>query len=540
MKKVLISFVFGFIALLSSASNLGISNVSLTGQNPVQDYIMVQFDVSWEHSWRLSYGPSHWDAVWIFVKFRALTDEWRHAVLNPASGNHLVPGNCDIEVPGSGTGVFLYRNAAGTVPVNFTVIQWRWDYAFNGWPDDADIEISVMGIEMVYIPQNAFYAGDNNTSFASLIQGSSDNDPWHIVSEASLQVSNIASNGYYYQSTGKGGEFPTGSSFQINEFYPKGFKAFYIMKYEISQEQYRDFLNCLDRNQQQQRVAANISGTTPGNIYVMSNYYLVLNRSYICCSSTLPATGRITFYCDADGDQVYDEPGDGQNVAMNYLTWMDLAAYADWSGLRPMTELEYEKACRGTRPAVSGEYVWGNTALHSTPYSILFSSQAQEIITNIGLNTGNALYAGTLGPGVLRTGIFSYSASNSRQETGATYYGLAEMAGNVSEFVVNCGTPAGLTFSGLHGNGILNDAGDADVDYWPGINGNNDQGSPSAAYGGSVGVTQNAGAGFRGGSLNTTAHKLRISDRSDSCYASFAPVRTSSYGGRLVLDAPGN
>jgi hypothetical protein len=41
-----------------------------------------------------------------------------------------------------------------------------------------------------------------------------------------------------------------------------------------------------------------------------------------------------------------------------------MAAFADWSGLRPMSELEYEKACRGyNTPAVPNEYAWGNAKL---------------------------------------------------------------------------------------------------------------------------------------------------------------------------------
>jgi hypothetical protein len=39
------------------------------------------------------------------------------------------------------------------------------------------VEIRVFGIEMVYIPQGSFFAGDNATSTASFKQGSSDKDP---------------------------------------------------------------------------------------------------------------------------------------------------------------------------------------------------------------------------------------------------------------------------------------------------------------------------------------------------------------------------
>jgi hypothetical protein len=31
--------------------------------------IMVNFNLSWDNSWRSSVGPSNWDAAWVFVKF---------------------------------------------------------------------------------------------------------------------------------------------------------------------------------------------------------------------------------------------------------------------------------------------------------------------------------------------------------------------------------------------------------------------------------------------------------------------------------------
>ena len=52
------------------------------------------------------------------------------------------------------------------------------------------------------------------------------------------------------------------------------------------------------------------------------------------------------------------------HIPMGYMNWQDLASYLDWSGLRPMSEFEYEKACRGTLTAVPFEYPWGSTILN--------------------------------------------------------------------------------------------------------------------------------------------------------------------------------
>ena len=39
-------------------------------------------------------------------------------------------------------------------------------------------------------------------------------------------------------------------------------------------------------------------------------------------------------------------------------------AFADWAGLRSMTELEYEKACRGPLEPVAGEYAFGTNEIY--------------------------------------------------------------------------------------------------------------------------------------------------------------------------------
>jgi hypothetical protein len=56
-------------------------------------------------------------------------------------------------------------------------------------------EVRVFGVEMVYVPQGAFYAGDDGTSTALLKQGYGDDDPWYISSEAALSVTNSVGNG---------------------------------------------------------------------------------------------------------------------------------------------------------------------------------------------------------------------------------------------------------------------------------------------------------------------------------------------------------
>jgi hypothetical protein len=112
-----------------------------------------------------------------------------------------------------------------------------------------------------------------------------------------------------------------------------------------------------------------------------------------------------------------------------------------------------------------------------------------------------------------------------------------EMTGNLWEMIVHSANNAGLTFTGRHGNGELNASGDADVDYWPGIGGNNNPSVPSSAYTG-TGVTGSGGTGLRGGCFFSLVQDLRVSARA---YAAAYPMPGSHNvldGFRAVRTAP--
>lgn len=537
---VAIIATFWFVNL-GMGSGLSITNAALMGQNPAEHYIMIQFDVAWENSWRLDFGPSNWDAAWVFIKYKSMGSNWKHVQLSADPAHHVAPAGATVNVPADGVGAYIYRAAAGSGANNFTSVQLRWYYNAAGLPDDADIDIKVLGIEMVYIPQAAFYAGDYNSSAYCFKQGSIDNDPWYISSEDPINCTNAVENGYYYQSGGNGGELPSGSTFTIPTAYPKGYNAFYMMKYELSQEQYRDFLNLLTREQQQRRVAEDISGTNVAHVYVLTQSSSQSMYNSIRCDASIPATGPVTFYCEATNDGVYNAINDNQTSGLGSLGYTDLAAYADWAGLRPLTELEFEKASRGTRVPIAGEFVWGNTSIKSDgEYSITSSLSPNSSITNgtIGVATGNANYSLTFTQiyPILRPGIFAYSSPNhTRQETGASYYGVMELSGNVAEIMVSVGRVTGYTFTGLNGNGSLNELGQADVDYWPGLNGNNMQ--PNQVYGGSIGVTTQPGVGTRGGSYASPVGFLKVSGRSDACIGNNTSLRGATFGIRVGRSA---
>lgn len=503
------------------ANNITVSNVSLTGQNTtsginnIANFSYIQFDLNWENSWRTSSGLSNWDAAWVFVKYRKSgTAVWSHATLNTTASNHTAPTGSTIS-QSDGTGIFIYRSTNGTGTFSLTDVELRWQYAADGLSDTNTVEISVQAIEMVYVPQAAFAAGSGGNE----------------ASKFTLTTINTGTATTVPSGTGaKGGEaggYPTGQTAPSNASWPNGYNAFYCMKYETSQKQYVDFLNKLTRAQQNTRTSTSLaSGTTSvTNRYVMCNgsnagslgSITMEYRNGIRCDATIHTSNPITFYCDFDGDGTGNESTDGQNIACSFLGWNDVAAYLDWSGLRPMTELEFEKACRGDQTPVANEYAWGSTSITRST-GISNSGLNNETTSTSGANT---IYdAGTsLSNGPLRTGSFAGS-NTTRAQAGATYYGIMDMSGNVWERTVTIGHADGRSFTGEHGNGAITIAGDANVSNWPGTNAQ--------------------GIAFRGGVWSFGGDFLRVSDRGAGGHngGNVDAVRRYYMSGRGVRTAP--
>lgn len=450
------------------ANNLQITNVTLTGADLVNNYTMVKFDISWDNSWRDIINS---DAVWIFAKYSSdngLT--WHHAWLNTTPGNHTAPaaatlsvGVTNISSTDRGTGVFLYRANSGSGTTNWTNIQLRWEYGAQGIGDYTSVMIKVFGIEMVYVRDGNFWLGDGTTTnIAGQFEAGTSGAPFEVTSEAQLTLGG-GGGGSLGNNNASGmlsaDDFNDATSKILPAAFPKGYGAFYCMKYEITQEQYKDFLNTLTRAQQNNRVYTSITGTSITNRYVMSNSSTMQWRNGIRCDATIPASGPVTFYCDYDGDGIYDESNDGQNIPCNRLSAHDSYAYLDWSGLRPITEFETEKACRGSIYPVIDEYAWGNTTAVSAT-----SINAPGFATETGNAGSNCTVNVGIGP--LRASAFAGSAT-SREQAGASYWGIMELSGNESEICVSVGNASGRAFTGGHGDGELTSSGAADVGQWP-------------------------------------------------------------------------
>jgi formylglycine-generating enzyme required for sulfatase activity len=528
MIKKFTPFLFVFAALTSYASNIQVTNVSLTspdvsaGSNNAANFTMLQFDLTWENSWRISSGPSNWDAAWIFMKYRVGTGPWQHAFLN--NTGHLTgtgtsatitsglqnTGNAFNVSTNPAMGVFVHRSADGSGTFTQSGIQVRWNYGANGVTDLSVVDIKVFAIEMVYVPGGVDFnvGGSGGTSaFTSTTINTS---------SATTAPSGTGSLG------GSAGGYPTGQTGPSSDDWPNGYAAFYCMKYEMSQGQYRDFLNVLTRDQQASRVATTITtGTTSvTNRFVMSNNSNRTSRNVIRCDATISASDPIVFYCDLNSNGNGNESADGEFLACNYLSWPDGAAFADWAGLRPMSELEFEKSCRGPLNAVTGEYAWGSTTIAGSN-SVTNGGTVNEKSSNA---SANACYHSNNPGGPVRVGMYA-GPSTTRALAGATYYGILDMSGNNWDRTVSLAVAAGKSFTkSVHGDGELTSDGFSTIATWPGL---------------VLGkITSGSGGGARGGAWLTSVGDghMNVSSRTFANYNDNGG-RIQDFGFRAVRTA---
>ncbi len=511
-----------FAPQVALANNLNITNVSLKDRTPSSNTVVVNFDLAWENSWKTKINH---DAIWLTVRLYnpsvTPTDkklcEISASGLNPVGSSVGSNSHLEIYVPADKKGAFIRPADYGVnAAVTTANAQLTIDYSTCGFTKDSDVYVSVYGLEMVLIPQGAFYVGDYNTSTAALDEGSADSDPWYISSASALSVSNVASNGYRYVSAGNAGEDPTGASFTLPADYPKGYKAFYAMKYEITEGQWVEFINSLPSNAA--RTNHDLTdGSHKGTDTVKYRNTVSCSGATLTCSSQRPVR------------------------AASYLTWMDLLAFLDWDALRPMTELEFEKSARGPLLPLEGEFAWGATDIIAAASLSAGNENGQESVVDAGANAnfnnitltgGDTANGSDYAQGPLRSGIFATNSSD-RVTAGAGYYGIMELSGNLRERVVTIGNTDGRLFLGKNGDGVLSTLagyeGNANETDWPGID--------AIA---TRGVTGANGSGLRGGGWDdqSSGDRLRISDRTDAANASTSAFANT--GGRGVRTYDGN
>ena len=496
MKRMLILFICLSVYHKGKANDIAIGPITLVNQdisagpNNASNFTFVNFNLSWENSWRTDIAPNNWDAAWVFIKYRIAGGLWQHAHLNDtghvlpiAAAYHeglLHPDSAFNNASNPCLGVFIYRAATGAGTLNLDDVKLRWNYGINGVNDTDLIEIQVFAIEMVYVPQGAFYVGSGGNESGAFYTYPGTTTPFLISNEGVINVG--ATNGYmnYASSLNVGDGLGP-----IPDQFPKGYNSFYAMKYELSQNQYVDFLNTLTYEQQLSRASMDAT-TLIGDevLYTTLAYRNSIVVQTVNFLDSIPAS----FACDYNHNLIFNEPNDGQWLACNYLSWADIASYLDWSALRPMTEFEFEKLARGTISPVANEYAWGNLTI-SSGTTFLNTATALESFSNVG---ANVVYNAGNTQGPVRVGAFA-NDTTTRAESGAGYYGAMELSGNLHERTITIGKPEGRVYNGIHGNGQVDNTGNFDVSNWP--------------------ATDAIGAGFRGGSFSNGTGFLKISAR---------------------------
>jgi len=325
------------------------------------------------------------------------------------------------------------------------------------------------------VPEGSFYVGSGGKLAGSMTEGSwkrgNEVIPFKIAGEAELEVA--PKPGCLYGTAGPGAAHQMGHIGMLPAEFPKGYGAFYCMKYETNQGEYAAFLSQLTEEQAKKR-------------------YPLL---------TIPAKWV------AKGDHTVKKSETGYTAtepewSCNWVSWDDFTAYVDWAGLRPMTELEFEKACRGPLEPVESEYAWGNGTVLDAAW-----------ITDPDATPPVPYPQGICG-------------KDARTKAGSTYWGIAAMSGHLRERTVAVGHKEGWAFTGLCGDGAIAADGLSDVPGWPG------PGEKWPARGSYV----TAGGGFRGGPWYRDVVRLRVSDRFlSSC---MRKARDRSYGFRGVRQAP--
>ncbi len=466
-----------------------------------------------------------WSAVWVFAKYRLPgreRDGYFPATLAPERTAHHVPAHAVLDVgltAGKGVGVFLYRAQVGQGAFDLKDVSLRWLASADGVTNPATADLKVFAVEMVYVPRGAFQVGSGGAESGSFTDGAWRDGPtlpftvdaaWSGPVTAGSQARRLGTEAGQLWGTSEAGLDTIGPVGAISNGYPTGYEPFYCMRYEVTREQFTAFLNSLSR-------AAFVS-TSGGDVAHAGATYTAVGRYAL--SGVWPNFQAAKPY-----------------QACNLLSWWDCAQFAAWAGLRPMTELEYEKASRGARRPATNAYAWGTTGIAQKEYAATGEGGADERVAgNDDPAAGNANYELTMpayfgGPtrgGVsaipgspMRAGIFA-TPQSSRSTAGASYWGILDLSGNVREQVVTVGHAKGRLFAGSHGTGTLEIPED-----WPAI----------------VGDDFAIGTGYRGGFFGDLLAPLQSSDRSRAVFkdreASFSrEARSEANGWRGVRTAP--
>jgi formylglycine-generating enzyme required for sulfatase activity len=417
------------------ATHVSISNATYQDINfgKPNAAIVATLTIQWQNAWR---NDKNHDAVWIFFKIKNEHEvrSERHGVLKRRAFKFIhnySKGSAepDFWMPEDAAGIFVFPKTAHRGDVC-----WRIQVEID-LPKVRDLGpeglkfVQAHAIEMVYVPQGAFHAGDSDTSAQRNTAAFFDfatKGHYKINSEAAIAVGAGNGNLFYHHNNEQA--YKGDAAGPIPAAFPKGFNAFYCMKYELDEGQYTAFLNSI-------------------------SYYYTTNRANFGGRFYQKQRGGI--YLE---DEIYRTSA--PNRPASFLSFEDQAAFADWAALRPMTELEFEKAARGPALPLPNDFPWGAASRDklSRFYNENGDLVLQAPLDEKDLNDANlALF-------------------------GASHYWVMDLNKSLWERCVSVGNENGRNFKGTHGDGDLGGYyGTATNEDWP------------------KGMSDNSGIGYRGG-----------------------------------------
>lgn len=417
---------FYFLCLISGtsgyATDIKVDNCVLT-RNPTDKQnqtVTAWITLRWENAWN---NTKNHDAAWIFFKLDAAIHgrSQVHGFMK-STGYRLLQNNIEgspppaFWVPGDGAGIFIYPSAAYRGNISWR-IELQLDLSkIKGIDVNNLLHAYPYAVEMVHIPTGAFYAGETDTGAirnnASFFEAGA-SSYYKITSENKIDIGTTKGNLSYFNRSEPG--YKGDMKGPLPAAFPKGYRAFYIMKYEMTDGLYAAFLNSIGDYWTSQR--ANFGGR---------KYYE--NRGSIYFENRLYKT------------KTPDRPA-------SYTSWDDECAFADWAGLRPMTELEFEKACRGPeKPKYPNDYPWGTNNREKINR---YYNSTNDLVNHPSLNE-------------------SRLNDSNLEMFGASYYWVMDLNKSVWERCVSVGNEKGRSFAGTHGDGMpVGYYGNATNDDWP-------------------------------------------------------------------------
>ncbi|MGB0165805.1 MAG: SUMF1/EgtB/PvdO family nonheme iron enzyme [Luteibaculum sp.] len=423
MKRIVTLLIGCLILGATWANNVKIENVSYTAINGGTQY-EITFDISWENAWNLDSYFS--DAVWVFAKYKTpMNPVWRHLKIS----NDLIgsAGELGHRTTADKMGVIVALATSKVGNVAPTQLKITSDVL----PTPSSIaDIKLFAVEMVVVPDGPFWLGDGSDKSVYSVLNSPDFAPIYVdQNQSNLQVTLNASQ-------------------NLSQFIDVFTDGFLAMKYECSRAQFVAFFNLLTLSQQDSISTKNLLTQNTEVFEVFENVSGIKARNP---NFPDPPQEALEIYLDNGANGIYNEVADGSHLPMVGADVYGMLAYADWSGMRPMTEAQYEKSCRGPLYPVPGEYAWGNNQI--TPVSASDSVNpgfySQKFKAIVGNNNES----------LARVGFMSGPNTNSRYTSSSSYYGICDLTGNAIELVV--WSSAGLQVA-VDGDGELNQFAESD------------------------------------------------------------------------------